>query len=165
MNFDQLDRAAGFVASALWFTARSICLSVPTFLVIYVVGTVSMTALFGISTGTPHLFISHDLAGVPILYYAFLTSLHLAVRLSFVVWILATVFAAAGTKQKPFVAWLTFLSIFGGLTATLFVMTVDAPRGYAILVAFPVCFFGVAVVSCAMLSPLWFFAYHKRLSL
>src|SRR5271169_704974 len=50
---------------------KVICLFIPTFAVIYFVGTILLVGLFGILGGTPYLVFSRDLSGMPFVFYAF----------------------------------------------------------------------------------------------
>lgn len=173
MHSDWLDRALSITARALLFIVKSLCLFVPTFLVVYVLGTILLTACFGIFTGTPHLIFSRDLSGIPFLWYAFGTALRLAIIASALVWMLATLFAAIGKQHKGFVAWLVFMVIVGVLVGGLAALPVLArgaselagSEGLRIVAAYLVCFAAVGACACGLLSPLWFFAYHKWLSL
>lgn len=173
MHSDWLDRTLSFTARAMLFIVKSVCLFVPTFLVVYVLGTILLIACFGIFTGTPHLLFSRDLSGVPFLWYAFGTALRLAIVASALVWALATLFAAIGKQHKSLLAWLAFMVgqgvMVGGLSAVpvlaLGASELNGPEGPRIVAAYLCCFAAVGAFACGLLSPLWFFAYHKWLAL
>jgi len=175
---NRIDWVLSLLARTWFFIVKSLFLFVPTFLVLYIVGTVLLTALYGLLTGIPLLLFSRDLADIPIIYYAFLTGLRLAIIVSFLVWIFATLFAAIGNKTKSFFAWFVFFVIFGGLIGGLSGMVVVLALGSEIdaseitrqealyiVVSYVGCFAGVVAFASALLSPLWFFAYHESLSL
>lgn len=173
MHSDWRDRALSITARALLFVVKSLCLFVPTFLVVYVLGTILLTAWFGIFTGTPHLIFSRDLSGIPFLWYAFGTALRLAIIASALVWMLATLFAAIGKEQKSFFAWLGFMLVVGVLVGTLSALLVlalgaselNGTEDSRLVLAYLACFAAGGAFACGLLSPLWFFAYHRWLSL
>ncbi|WCJ58661.1 hypothetical protein NXS98_13165 [Fontisphaera persica] len=173
MHSDWLDRALSIMARALLFIVKSLCLFVPTFLVVYVLGTILLTACFGILTGTPHLILSRDLSGIPFIWYAFGMAWRLAIIASALVWMLATLFAAIGKQHKSFLAWLAFMLIVGVLVGGLSALPVlsagaselNGLDGSRIVVAYLLCFAAVGAFACGVLSALWYFAYHKWFSL
>jgi hypothetical protein len=173
MRSNWLDPSLSVTARALLFIVKSLCLFVPTFLVIYVLGTLLLVACFGFLTGTPHLIFSRDLSGIPFVWYAFAMGCRLSIIASALAWMLATLFAALGKQHKSFLAWLAFMLLVGvtvGGLAALPVLAVGAselngPEDSIIVVAYLVCFASVGALACGLLSPLWFLAYHKWLSL
>jgi hypothetical protein len=152
----------------LLFTAKSMCLFLPTFLVIYVFGTILLTAWFGVLGGTPALVVSRDLAGIPILYYAFGIGWKVALMASLIVWACATSFAAIGKRGRGLLAWFVFLSVTGiacGYLATIPVLqSADFSSDGPPLASYFRGFIAVGWICGALLSPLWFFTYHRRLS-
>lgn len=97
----------------------------------------------------------------------------LAIVASALAWMLATLFAAIGKQHKGFLAWLVFMLIVGVLVGGLSALPVlatgasalNGPEGSRIVVAYLLCFAAVGAFACSLLSPLWFFAHHKWLSL
>lgn len=173
MRSDWFDRALSIAARALLFIVKSLCLFVPTFLTVYVVGTTLLTACFGVFTGTPYLIFSRDLSGIPFIWYAFGMALRLAIIASALVWLLATGFAVIGKQHKGFLAWLVFMLIVGVLVGGVSALPVlalgaselNGAEGSRIVAAYLMCFAAVGAFACGLLSPLWCFAYHRRLSL
>jgi hypothetical protein len=156
------------------FICKSFCLFIPTFFVVYGVGTGLLFALYSILTGTPLLMISRDLAGVPFIYYAFGTALPIALLATVIVWGVSTAFAAIGGTSKGFLAWLTFLAIIGVIVGCLAVVPVlvhgasefrSAGSGTSRLVAaYVISFALVGCFCCILLSPLWFLTFSRWLS-
>ncbi len=154
------------------FSIKACVLIVPTFIVIYVTGTVSITALIGLVGGTPHLLVSRDLAGVPFIYYAFARALPLAAVATGVVWVTSTIFAAIGDSHKRFLLWFIFLPILGGVTGACAGVAMigstaselQGSEGPFIATMYLAGFVSSGLLAGAILSPIWYLAYHRSAS-
>lgn len=157
----------------LLFIVKALCLFVPTLLAVYVLGTILLTTLMGVFTGNPHLVLARDLAGVPVLWYAFYTGSRLAFGAAVLVWIMATLFALIGKSKNGILLWLAFMSITGGLVGGLVSVPVialcasdlNSPAGMRLALAYLCGFGAVGAIICSLLSPLWFIAFHRWLSI
>ncbi len=92
---------------------RAILPFIVTMLSVCIIAPVVGTALFGALTGTPHLVISRDLAGVPFLFYGFRYSLPIVLLAAFGASVAATVFAYIFGRRKPYSIWAIAFACFG----------------------------------------------------
>ncbi|PWU16471.1 MAG: hypothetical protein C5B50_13585 [Verrucomicrobia bacterium] len=154
------------------FVAKALCLAIPTFIAVYLLGTILLTGLFGVLTGTPYLVFSRDLSGIPVIWYALGVGSRLASVASGSIWLFATLFAGFGRPHKSFLKWLLAMLIIGILVGAFCAFPVLAAGASELtnserpgtVAAYVLVFSFVGAMVGTILSPLWYFAYQAWLS-
>ena len=120
--------------------------------------------LFGLLNGTPQLVVSRDLTGIPMLLFAALSSLPIALPAAIIAAVAATVFGYSVGRRQPFWVWAIVFSTFGLflgvacasplILASARESAIELVRAWVVLGA--VC--GVAIMG--LLSGFWYFCFR-----
>jgi hypothetical protein len=139
-----------------------------TFLVVWGLGTISMTTLTGIITGTPSLVFSRDIADVPLVWYAFSSSYPTALTVSIISWTASLVFGL-NNKRSSIVPWFVFQAVSGfaiGCLAAIPFLMQGMPQfvgagltGIRLLFLYPICFAATGILCCILLCPGWYLLF------
>jgi hypothetical protein len=143
---------------------RAVIPFIVTVLLVCLLAPLLGTLFLGLLTGTPQLVISRDLAGVPVLLYAALAALPVALPAVLIVAVSATVFGYSVGRRQSYWVWAVLFSTIGlflGLFCASPLILASAQES-TIDLAMAWVFLGAACGAAVMglLSGLWYFFFR-----
>jgi hypothetical protein len=150
---------------------KKLVLVLLVFCVVCFFGPLLGTLIFGIGSGQPWLIVAHDLAGVPLLFYTYLTIGRWLFLVAIITFVFGLVYELVLGTNQPFVSWLFFFSCagacFGALLSFPMVLALasdNTASGLYYRLLWGITGIVTGVISGMLLGALWFFLAERDAS-